>query len=83
VSADRVRGGVYTVRLARDDPQFSVSPPDPSRVRARTPGGGWRECVECGDPFRCERADAKYCSGACRMRAFRRRHPERQRRRSS
>jgi hypothetical protein len=32
-----------------------------------------RACDECGEPFEAARADARYCSGTCRMRAHRRR----------
>lgn len=31
-------------------------------------------CTECGTEFVPKRADAKYCSGACRQKAYRRRH---------
>jgi hypothetical protein len=30
-----------------------------------------RECEQCGKPFTAGRADARYCSGACRVRAHR------------
>ena len=30
-------------------------------------------CADCGRTFRPRRADARYCSGACRQRAYRRR----------
>jgi hypothetical protein len=35
-----------------------------------------RQCVECGKGFASERADAKYCTEACRKRASRRRARE-------
>lgn len=28
-------------------------------------------CVVCGDPFQARRADARYCSAACRLKAHR------------
>ena len=31
-------------------------------------------CIECGQEFAPKRADAKYCSNACRQRAHRSRH---------
>ncbi|MFF4839266.1 hypothetical protein ACFY2G_04285 [Streptomyces collinus] len=31
-------------------------------------------CAECGDRIDTGRADSRYCSGACRQRAYRKRH---------
>ena len=30
-----------------------------------------RTCQQCGKPFKATRSDARYCSGACRVRALR------------
>ena len=30
-----------------------------------------RDCDQCGDPFTPIRADARYCSPACRQKAYR------------
>jgi hypothetical protein len=40
------------------------------RAEARGPS---RECVVCGEVFETKRADAMFCSGACRQKAYRRR----------
>ena len=31
------------------------------------------ECQQCGDTFTPDRSDAKYCSAACKQRAYRQR----------
>ena len=42
-------------------------------VEARANGQEAARCAECGSRFYPSRSDAKYCEGACRMRAHRRR----------
>lgn len=42
------------------------------RERRRQARAG-KPCVACGQPFTPPRADGRYCSGACRQRAYRRR----------
>lgn len=41
--------------------------------RDRTRDRESRRCVVCGDPFTPPRADGRYCSPACRQKAYRRR----------
>jgi hypothetical protein len=43
--------------------------------------GGWdgirpKVCVECGDPFKAKRYDARFCSPRCQQRARRREQSE-------
>jgi hypothetical protein len=40
------------------------------RAEARGPS---RPCAECGEPFEAKRGDARYCSSACRQKAYRKR----------
>lgn len=50
--------------------------PDMSDLRRRARTAANRTCAECGTGFNSERADAKYCSDACRKKSSRRRANE-------
>ena len=41
--------------------------PQPINKPRRT----WRNCAQCGKPFLAKRADARFCSPKCRVRAVR------------
>lgn len=45
--------------------------PDMRKLRAMPRKADSRKCVTCGDTFTAQRADAKYCSQACRTKAAR------------
>ena len=62
-----------------------LTPSERQRLRAaaRRGGGAQVECGMCGTGFRQSRVNQRYCSGACRSRALRRRqaaYEERKRR---
>lgn len=44
-----------------------------AREERRTARGEARRCADCGESFEPQRADVRYCSGACKQRAYRRR----------
>lgn len=44
-----------------------------ARQRERRAAERRTDCAECGETFTPARSDAKYCSGACRQRAYRKR----------
>jgi hypothetical protein len=44
-----------------------------AKAKRREARGETRECLECNETFEPRRADAKFCSGACKQRAHRKR----------
>jgi hypothetical protein len=43
------------------------------RLRRAEARGATRVCAECGETFEPTRADAKFCSGGCKQKAYRKR----------
>lgn len=60
----RQQNGVATVAIARGQSAAALA-------RARARRERWRPCHRCGKPFQERRADAKFCSNACRQAAYR------------
>jgi hypothetical protein len=51
--------------------RFNDETDDAPETDSETDAGAL-SCVECGDPFNSKRANARYCSPACRLKAHRR-----------
>lgn len=62
-----------TVRLALLEEPAPVTAPAPAVTPAVTNRGRTLTCESCGETFSGVRSDARYCSPACRQRAYRER----------
>lgn len=67
---EKVHGPVVTDRPAHvTDKAQAVT--DVTASAEPVTASGTFECEQCGDPFQSSRADARYCSPACRVKAHR------------
>lgn len=63
---------VLMAEAVTDNPAVTDKPVTDSRSVTDSPATGTAKCNTCGKQFPAKRADAKYCSGACRVKASRR-----------
>jgi hypothetical protein len=64
----RTRRHVYCCDQCKANGEAGIA-----RERRATARGSTRPCADCGEHFEPTRADVRFCSGACKQRAYRKR----------